>query len=386
MIIHDLTKEQQEAVDVVYQWFYNGIKQHLEIGGFAGCGKSFIIPHIIRSLGLSDKQFAICAYTGKAAHNLQSKGMKACTIHSLIYMPEEVKDEDGEIEIVFKRVDELDRCLELIIIDEASMVHQDIHDDLLSYKKKILYIGDCFQLPPVKADDFNLMDDKHLAYKLMKVHRCMEGNPIIKLSMDIRNGMHIEYQKGEFFTKIRASELADEELLGYDQVICGKNETRNILNQYMRSRLGNTGLPRIYEKLIILRNNYKFSVFNGQIVHLTANAKKKGKHTLEMCYVDFYKLKKREDGSYKYNAMDIKKQKFSIRNFAEMDKPESNSERNEKVLADFAYAITVHKSQGSEWDKVLLYDDGFGGYGEMRQRWLYTAVTRSKQKLLIATH
>lgn len=378
----DLTKEQQEAVDVVSDWFYNSSKQYNALGGFAGCGKTFIIAHIIKALGLSANKVAICAYTGKATHNLQSKGVKAGTIHSLIYMPEEVENkETGEIEIYFRKMDHLEAPIELIIIDEASMVHEDIHKDLLSYNKKILYIGDCFQLPPIKAEDFNLMDDKHLCYKLTKVHRCVENSPIIRLSMDIRNGVNIDYHKGEFFSKIKASELTDKELLDYDQVLCGKNETRSTLNEYMRSRLGNSGLPRIFEKLIVLRNNPKFGVFNGQIVHLTSNAKKTGKQTLNMTYVDFYKIKK-VDGVLNYIPMDERRHKFSIRNFAPFDKKETYSESHDKVMADFGYAITVHKAQGSEWDNVLLFDDGFGGWGEMRQRWLYTGVTRSRSSLL----
>jgi exodeoxyribonuclease-5 len=56
------------------------------------------------------------------------------------------------------------------------------------------------------------------------------------------------------------------------------------------------------------------------------------------------------------------------------------------VPADFGYALTCHKAQGSEWDRVLVYDEGTGS-GVMRdpilrRRWLYTAVTRAKRELL----
>ena len=201
--------------------------------------------------------------------------------------------------------------------------------------------------------------------------------------MDLRNGVDVDYQRCDEFSKIRLAELKNEELIYYDQVICGKNDTRTGLNSYMRELLDRKGLPQCFEKLIILRNNNKYGVFNGQVIYTVEKVKKSGKHALDVKFVDAYKLKKLYNGEHGYEVFDVNRHKFSIRNFADMDKPETQDERKNRVIADFGYAITVHKAQGSEWDNVLVYDDGFGGWGEMRNRWLYTAITRAKKKLLL---
>ena len=61
---------------------------------------------------------------------------------------------------------------------------------------------------------------------------------------------------------------------------------------------------------------------------------------------------------------------------------EATAEEAESAVIDWGFALTVHKSQGSEWDSVLLCDDGFGA-GETRRRWLYTAITRARSRLTI---
>jgi len=343
-------------------------------------GKSFIIPHIVHKLGLKSTQVAFCAFTGKAAHNLRRRHIPATTIHSLIYTPIVYKDPiTGEEKIEFKKLPFLPNCLQLIIVDEASMVTEDIFDDLLSYGVKILCIGDYFQLPPITEDDFNLMREENLNAKLCKIHRQAEDNPIIKLSMRVRAGEHIKLHTGEHVSKIALPELDDKTLLEYNQILCGKNENRRALNDYVRVLMKFHDLPKESERLIILQNNKLLGVFNGQQVILTNDAGIKDKLTLEIEYVDEYDTK----DAVKLLLSSKFTQDFSIRPFAHVKKKETEKEMKKKILADFGYAITVHKSQGSEWESVILYDDKFGIWdADMRTRWLYTAITRATDRFI----
>lgn len=378
----ELSKQQSEALGIIDSWFSSGLKQHLCISGYAGTGKTFIIPHIFKHLCLEGDEYAVCAYTGKASYNLQLRGVDAKTIHSLIYNAREIINlETKQKEVVFEKVLSLPERLKLIVIDEASMVGIDMHEDLLSYGKKILYLGDCFQLPPVNSDVFNLMDEKNLSYNLTEIHRCASDNPILKISKDIRMGYDIDNCRGELFSKINASELKNSELLSYDQMICGYNETRKGLNEFSRTMLKKSGSPKKFEKLIVLRNNARFGVFNGQIIYTVDKVKRNGSKSFAVKYVDAYKIKRLYNGEYGYDDNDVCSHLFSRRNFEDIQNAETRDEMYKYVLADYGYCITVHKAQGSEWNSVLFYDDGFGS-GVMRQRWLYTAVTRSKKQCL----
>jgi exodeoxyribonuclease V len=139
-------------------------------------------------------------------------------------------------------------------------------------------------------------------------------------------------------------------------------------NRAIREALGVTGtFPRAGEKLICVRNNYDTGLVNGDIVRTIAPA----------AWVNgaYLRLKIRSaDG-----------EDFEIevhRDFFEKDEPtaEMKRERNQFV---FAYAITCHKSQGSQWDNVIVLDES-RTFRDDAKPWLYTAVTRARSKLTLA--
>ena len=375
-----LSKEQRDIVDGIRQWHCFGSESFKTLAGTAGTGKSFLIPYIIKVLGLDFQEVAVCAYTGKAVKLLQRKGLPATTIHRLIYVPVEVEDEDGEVHIRFEKRKCIDWNIKLIIIDESSMVSSPIHNDLLGFGVPILYVGDYFQLPPID-DTFNLMRESDVDFKLTQIYRQAENNPIIKLSMDVRAGRRIKFgHYGDTVVKMRASQVEDSSYVGANQIICGKNVNREALNRHLRDLHGYSGLPKQNEKLIVLRNNYMLGVVNGQQIILLEDVEKENTTTLKMKYIDEYDTQ----DAVKLLLAERYENKFSSLHFGRRKKAKEN-EFKKKIEADFGYAITVHKAQGSEWENVLFYDDGFGRQdAEMRARLLYTAVTRARERLIIA--
>lgn len=366
----EYTNDQKNALNIIQDWWKSyDRKNYLAIAGFSGTGKTTLIadlPNQLKNINGKEPQLSYATLTAKAALVLRNKGIPASTIHSLIYDTKIVQDKiTKKIKYIFRRKEFLN-C-DLVIIDESSMVSEEIYNDLKSFGIPILFIGDSFQLPPVTGD-FNLMTDKYLSYTMKEIMRQEQGNEIILMSMKIRNGDNIPFRKGNTFHKVQRYTINEEDYLKYDQIITGKNKTRIELNKKYRHLIGhNSELPIINDKMIFLRNNYDDNVFNGQQVIINKKPKELGKNKLNIQFKDIIDE----------NISEVIVTTESINNIA----PQNFSK--EINLIDYGYALSVHKSQGSEWDKVLLYDDLFAiSNEEMRNRWLYTAITRASKEVL----
>jgi len=382
-------------------------KQVVGIGGYAGTGKTQIIPDLIKLIKYhSDTKFfsaAIATYTGKAASvikdrfnmNLNIDVGYIGTIHGLIYKPKFEYDSVKKKSVIVGWDKHLNIPYDVIIIDEASMVGYKTWNDLLSYGIPIVAIGDHGQLPPVENDNFktfNLMSNPD--FKLEKIHRQALNNPIISLSSYVRKHGHIPYGISDDKKVFKLH--WDEELCQrtYNKVnvfddtitiLCGFNSTRIGVNKAIRKRLNyKKEIPYPGERVICLQNNHSSGIMNGQtgtIMWLTVIDKFLYRTTIEM------------DGDYTYSTA-INRQVFN-------DKDSSNTDRfsgfnhivkrklrNEGIdnydFFDYAYAITVHKSQGSEWNRIILFEEKHPRWdSEYYMRWLYTGITRAKEKLFV---
>jgi exodeoxyribonuclease-5 len=388
-----LTKQQTEAIDTVCSWFqYRNGLSYFRLGGLAGTGKTSIILEIIEKLSLSIERVAFAAYTGMAAKVMQKKNIPATTLHKLIYKPVEVKKK-----ITFVKNQSLPENIRLIVVDEASMVSEEIHKDLLSFGIPILYVGDFRQLPPIQKD-FNLMEEKGLNYRLTEIHRQAENNPIIRLSLDIREGNRIvKKDNWDGIIGIFSPKKGKEILLRADQVITGKNETRHYLNKLSRKTLGYDAddCIGVGEKIIVLQNNYPLGVVNGEIFEAASASKVSGAyHNLEVMSIDNVDAGFLKAIEIAENKEKIKKGE-SVGSFAMGDLINPYFRKitfmfddgifrdRSIIIGDYAYAITVYKAQGSSWNNILLWDDGFGTWdSDLRKRWLYTSVTRSSEKFV----
>lgn len=380
-----MSSDQKLAINNLMNWYGSKTSQYITLGGYAGTGKTTLISILRDKIKQKHKKVkvAFVSYTGKAARVLKNKlaenktmvsGDFVGTIHSLIYSP--VVNSKEEI-TGWKKKDMVEQ--DLIIIDEASMVSASIWSDLLSFNKTIIAVGDHGQLPPIEGS-FNLMEKPIL--KLLEIHRQARDNPIIKLSILAREEGKIPvgiYGKGiKKFDGREAWVLneVDEELKNYNfetMVLCGYNNTRVKLNKFIRSNLGfETEEVNVGDKVICLRNNHAKEIYNGMlgtVESLYDKDKKWWEAEIEM-----------DDGSF-YSGLMAKDQfgKTSGINFSE-----KRGRFLKGDLFDFGYALTVHKAQGSQARKVILFEERFSKMTDDEwKRWLYTGITRAEEELLI---
>ena len=246
------------------------------------------------------------------------------------------------------------------------MVDEDLGQDLLSFGNPVLVLGDPAQLPPVKGGGF--FTDTEPDFMLTEIHRQAADNPIIRLSMDIREG-RTPQAEGDTLRVISRREVDADIILGSDQVLVGTNKTRRSFNQRIRELKTYTeATPQAGEKLVCLRNRKSKGLLNGSIWNVTLKKSPRGNKTRLM-------VSPEEGGK----AISI-----SVPTACFTDGPE-NVPFQQKRSADefdFGYALTVHKAQGSQWNDVVLFDESWA-FREHKQRWLYTAVTRAAERLTI---
>lgn len=179
--------QQELAIRSVRSWLKDPSgKQVFRLFGYAGTGKTTLAQELAKSVR---GRVLYATFTGKASLVLQSKGCEdASTIHSLIYKAE-VDDRTGEADFILNDNSNL-RGAGLLIVDEVSMVGEELANDLLSFNTRILVLGDPAQLPPVKDEGFFINASPDVM--LTEVHRQAAENPIIRMSMDIREGKRLK--------------------------------------------------------------------------------------------------------------------------------------------------------------------------------------------------
>ncbi len=345
--------KQLMAVEKINRFIYEnkGTSSYFKLGGYAGCGKTFIAKKIVDDIYSSqDLNVGTCAFTGKAAERLKSKGLDASTIHSLIYEYDKVKDKF----FLKKSLPMIDYFL----IDEASMISEKLWIDLKTFNKPFVLIGDPAQLEPVGKDIF-LMDKPD--FLLNEIFRQEKGNGIIDLATDTRNGK-FKYRKDYQDVFWGISPLPDKTLLNADIIIVLTNKLRITLNKHIRKlKSYPQETPTQGDKIIILQNSKEFGLNNGEIY--TIKELNEGKHHY---FVVFEEMKTKEIPLLKNQFNNPKK---------------IDGDFTYDVWADYAYAISCHKSQGSEWDKIIVFDCGNPHFVD-KKRWRYTAITRAKEKLV----
>ncbi len=379
----DLSHDQEIALKKLLTWFSDPAKpQFITLGGFAGTGKTTLISILRNQLNEKNKDLkvAFVSYTGKATRVLKNKIIDSkslfpqdsiSTIHSLMYSP--IVNNEEQI-IGWEQKDEVP--FDLLIVDEASMVDSALWRDLLTYQIPIIAVGDHGQLPPIKGN-FNLMENPVI--KLEEIHRQAKDNPIINLSIVAREKGEIP---NEYFTwPVKKMERNDPDLGDMLRnfkddtlVLCGYNTTRVKLNKYIRQALEfETTEPQARDRVICLRNNHEKQIFNGMLGRIKVIVKSEP---------EWYYAEIDMDG-----ADSVYKGLIAANQFNNSESQNFTQERakySKGDLFDFGYAMTVHKAQGSQARRVILFQERFAKMDdEMWRRWLYTAVTRAEEELII---
>ena len=422
-----------------------GKGQDFFFGGYAGTGKTTVLPAAIESMGLSPEDVAFCAPTGKAAkvmgEKLRGFGMNVTptTIHKLIYLPKRARADAIQAEIdrlkqslltakaeggssvyldgiegpvsikqAEQRLKELNFDLiramdnddgpkfslrsfhdfperaKLIVVDEGSMVGKDIATDLATFGRPILAFGDPGQLPPVQ-DEYGFDCHNPDAF-LTEIHRQAQDNPIIRLATLAREGKDIPINDYGSGVKV-VDRRNDDVTLNMDReamIICGTHKKRWSLTKKIRTALGYTESgPGTGEPLMFVKNSLRLSgMVNGTIVECMTDHGDlvDGDATMSLRVRDL------EGGTGEYDVVCAQGlfEEHHLRRRNSYTAPSSLAfkAKREKEHLDWAHVITCHKSQGSQWDDVVVHDES-GVFRSDASRWLYTAITRAAQRLTV---
>ena len=372
----EFSPQQDQALKAASQWLKAGDRQIFRLFGYAGTGKTTLARHLAEGV---DGDVLFAAFTGKAAQVLRSRGAsKASTIHSLIYRPrgeETVEDEETGKQAVLptfslNRQSPVSKAA-VIIIDECSMVDEELGRDLLSFGTPVLVLGDPGQLPPVSGGGFFTEHEPDIL--LEEIHRQARGNPIIELARQVREGGQIMIgDYGDTAKVISKSDVDTDLVLAADQVLVGTNKTRRRYNQRLRELKGFEGpLPAAGDKLVCLRNDPQKGLLNGSLWQVTSAARTV-KPAMNI-------LIRTEDEGVDRHSAKVKLLKAAFEE-PEREIPWQLKRRHDDF--DYGYALTVHKAQGSQWEDVVLFDESYA-FREHRDRWLYTAITRASERLTV---
>ncbi len=372
----EFSAEQERALSAVNRWLKAGDRQVFRLFGYAGTGKTTLAKHFAEGV---DGNVLFAAFTGKAAQVLRSKGAaKASTIHSLIYRPkgeEEIEDEETGIKNVTPTFSINRKSTvadaKLIVIDECSMVDEELGRDLLSFGTPVLVLGDPGQLPPVSGGGF--FTEHGPDFLLEEVHRQARDNPIIDLAQQVREGRSIMIgDYGSAAQVIAKADVSADLVLSADQVLVGTNRTRRRYNERLRVLKGFDGpFPQAGDKLVCLRNDTAKGLLNGSLWQVTS-APRTVKPAMNLL------IRAEDEGIERYSA----KVKVLKAVFETPDAEISWQLRRRHDDFDFGYALTVHKAQGSQWDNLVLFDESYA-FREHAMRWLYTGITRAAEKITI---
>ena len=390
----ELTKKQEEGLKIALDRYRNNEK-YVVIGGYAGTGKSTLVKFIIEALNVELSKVAYATFTGKAAEVLRKKGnANAMTLHKLLY--DSIPKPGGG----FIRKPKLQLDYNIIVVDEVSMVPKSMIDMLLHHRVYVIFLGDPFQLPQIdKNETHTLLDNPHIF--LDQVMRQAAESEIIQLTMKIRNGEKIDFMNGKEVIVAPRASLVTGHLTWADQIICATNASRISLNNQMREILGYSGLPQDGEKMICLRNYWEdfsedgsSSLVNGmtgiiknpfESLRMAPMYVKMKNHKMDIIQGDFI-----SDDGKTFNSVEMDKGMITTGEFS-LDWRETYAlGKLKNKIGDiipreftFGYAITCHKSQGSEWDKVLVIEENFPFPKDEHARWLYTAISRSAEKCVL---
>lgn len=373
---------QLEGFEKVQRWFNTGraLKSVFFLSGEAGTGKTTFARGAVDRLGLSARNVVYIAPTGKAASRLRQKGcVGAKTLHQFVY---NVRGEDEEGNPIFSEKGSLDERPRLVVLDEGSMVGKYDMSALTKHGIPVLDLGDLGQLQPVNAPPS--MTEADIDHELTEPMRfknadgsIAEESNIVRGARFIRRGHTIPLREYED-VRVRKGYAPMADLLEHateeSQILCSYNKTRVSINERVRKELGFSGpVPQIGEKVMCWFNQHDRNFMNGEqgIVIGYDDIPLEEWNEDDADEMMFVRLRSLTDGRER-------RVKFNPLSFS--DDPDTVKDALKAPGGfQFGYAATIHKSQGSEWDHVLMVEEPMGDVSKL----FYTGWTRAARRLTV---
>ena len=444
---HPPGQGQSEAIRHLSQYLLNGNERDVFLlKGYAGTGKTVLVSAFINSLPRLRVTCVLLAPTGRAAKVLGNfSGKPAQTIHKKIYKKD--LQNDGSIHFSLAEnthencvfiVDEAS----MIGAGKSDQVFGDLLDNLFEYvfsgkNCRLILIGDSAQLPPVGSDESPALDKAYLernyhlnlvSFELSEVLRQSANSQILLNAFKLREAQTsfpvvlAKLNDGNDVIRILGDMLEDslhESIRKYGEeeviIVTRSNKRAKLYNQNMRNRI------LFFEealcsgdRLMVVKNNYFWLdekdeigfIANGEQIQITKIVKHENKFGYDFydCLIRLCDYPERPAFRIKLNAgllysdeanlstqaqntllTDLlKNEGLGAGKYERMNLLRKNPYFN-ALHVKFSYAVTCHKAQGGQWSAVYL-DPGFLNSEQLDKnylRWLYTAFTRSKEKLYL---
>ncbi len=375
------------------------------ITGGPGTGKTTIINTILKVLEKADLKVSLAAPTGRAAKRMtESSGRAASTLHRLL----EYHSFGDEFEMGFGKNENNKLEEDVIIIDEASMIDLMLMKGFTAAIKcdtKIIMVGDTDQLPPVGVGSIlqDLIDsDCFCQVKLKEIFRQAKESQIIVSAHAINKGeMITENNKDGDFFFIRENEmdtfdkilsLTKERIPSYLEECKGSHDIQ-ILSPMKKGRLGTQNLNKVLQEVWNPLNNSKAELSYGEKKFRVGDKVIQMKNNYEIEYTIFLESefllpksggKLEGTGVFNGDIGYISNIDFESKILTVVFDGEKYVDYSGELLGelDLAYALTVHKSQGSEFRVVIMPIMGIPKILATRNL-LYTGITRGKELVVL---
>lgn len=396
MVTPVLDSQQQAVVQTVL----SRRTGHLAISGAAGTGKTTLVRALVSALG---KRAILSAPTGKACARLtEVTGSPAHTLHSLMMQPTFMEASDRGLydpirsaqgKMAFKSKGAGLRAGQVLIVDEASMVTRALCSELVNFSRSglLVLVGDANQLPPVAEGNFSVFSEDGLeVLTLNRVYRQGEGSLVLdaahRLLDNHKAGNPRPLEALSDLPQVDQYDLLETMRRGFVDhgpeefaVLTYKNAARDEITSAYRAHVGYASGTLVEgEPLVITRNSPKHGVYNGDICIFlgwtdSGESYSLGDAELKIRGARLETLRGRKT----INAVLL----LTSGNLSVADKKKLDKDfgRDTLVLmAEYAYCLTGHKSQGSQWNHVLIaYDEMWSNNLEQKYKWSYTALTRA---------
>lgn len=419
-----LSDSQQAVVDHFPHFLMDDEATEMTIAGFAGSGKTFLVSHLasinskiqkfvrVMDQNIQPRKMYFTATTNKAAAVLEKfLNIETRTIHSLLSLRVRNNYKTGRTELVPNEQGKRESLNHSIIfVDEASMINRDLLTAIRKAQKewrdcKVVFIGDEYQLPPVKEDVCAVFQDGEHTVRLNEIQRQVADNPIIQLSAKYRDclddhlltwpeieadGEHIIHydDKYEFFDAIKEKFMEEVQYPDRYKVLAWANNRVREYNDWIRSLHGLPNHLTTGERVVT--NRPLLGVDDKVLAQTdTVHTIRKVDPAMEDGIKGFY-IYLDNIGSPFFQPWDWKEAQALASQYKKDAKQTRNWQPYFTIIQHWAdlrpiHASTVHKAQGSTYEEVFVDLNNIGRNNNWREvaRLTYVAITRASHRVHI---